>query len=125
MDLRESFARILERKRREYGEKFDPSDLASQFPRYYESDERIAVRFWHQGKPIPEIWTGTVGITGGWRPSFLLMLRNDSSGSPHLLDASTEIVAVLIGKYYRKPDGQILHLRRSPETSFGAWREKA
>ena len=38
-----SFGEYLKRKRAEYGEKFDASDLAPQFIPYYESGERIEV----------------------------------------------------------------------------------
>lgn len=117
------FDQMLERKRGEYGTKFDSSLLVHEFRPYYRTEQRIAVRYWHNGRPIPEIWTGTVGMTTGWIPVFLLMLRRDSLGSSHVLGATAKIVGTFDGRHYRKPDGTILRLRRSPDTSIGAWLE--
>ena len=84
-----NFEQYLNRKRREYGEKFDASDLAQQFVRYYESGQRIRVKF-NYGEEL----TGTIGITSGWRPAFLLMRTSRSIGSPWLLGKDDQIVEV-------------------------------
>ena len=70
----------LARGRQTHGARFDPSDLRQEFIPYYNSQERIEVRF-RSG----EVRRGTVGATTGWRPCFLLLLRANSTGSSWLL----------------------------------------
>ena len=74
----------------------DRSGLAPQFAGYYESGERIRVRF-----SYGEEKTGTVSKTTGWKPSYLLMLRSDSVGSPWLLGKDDQVIAVKRGENYR------------------------
>ena len=81
---------FIAKKRATYGKKFDDSDLAHKFIPFYESGERIEVDFGHG-----EIKRGTVGITTGWKPIFLLMLRKDSVGSSWTLRHSDKIVKVI------------------------------
>jgi hypothetical protein len=68
---------------------FDPRDLAAPFVPYYDSGQRIKVRF-----PWGEVRTGTVGVTGGWRPVFLLMGRKTDRGSSLILEDDVKIIAV-------------------------------
>jgi hypothetical protein len=91
-----SYSDYLARKQREHGAKFDSSDLAAQFVPYYESGARIKVRT-HYGEEI----TGTVGVTTGWRPCFLLMRRSNSFGSSDLMRADDRVIAVQRGRTYR------------------------
>ena len=60
----------IARKTNEYGKEFNPVDLANapQFIKYYENGKRIEVDFGY------EVKRGTIGITSGWKPVFLLML---------------------------------------------------
>lgn len=44
--------------------------------------------------------TGTVGITTGWHPAFLLMSRSSAMGSSDVLSARDVIVAVKRGRSY-------------------------
>ena len=89
-----SYNELIQRKRREHGEKFDPSGLAEQFKPYFETGQRIRVNFGY------ETLTGTVGVTTGWKPAFLLMRRVDSIGSPYLLSGTDKIEAVKVGNKY-------------------------
>lgn len=73
----------------------DRSDLAPQFAGYYESGERIRVRF-----SYGEERTGTVGKTTGWRPAYLLIPRSDSTGSSDVLGAEDTVIAVKRGGKY-------------------------
>lgn len=82
-------------KRREYGDKFDASDLAPQFIEHFESGARIEVEFVGQAGNVYETKRGTVGITTGWKPVFLLMLTSRSIGSSHILRAKDRIVRVV------------------------------
>ena len=71
---------FLERKRKEYGDKFDTSELALQFVHAFNDQQRIRVKF-----PWGEVKTGIVGITGGWRPVFLLIRNKNQVGSSDIL----------------------------------------
>jgi hypothetical protein len=77
-------------KQREHGESFDAGDLPAKFVPYFENGQRIKVRLYMTG----EVMTGTVGVTTGWRPAFLLMRRRSDRGSSHLLKSDTQIIAV-------------------------------
>ncbi len=85
---------LLSRKWNQYGEKFDPSDLDRRFVRYFNSGERIRVR------TMGEELTGTVGVTMGWKPCFLLMRTVRSTGSVFTLGPRDEILAVQKGRKY-------------------------
>lgn len=85
-----SYAETIERDKREHGTRFDESELAPKFVKYYESGERIEVDF---GDGFRK--RGTIGKTTGWRPCFLLMLRRDSIGSVYTLSEKDEIVKVV------------------------------
>lgn len=67
----------------------DTSDLDRRFVPFFESGERIKVR-----DPALGVVTGTVGISTGWRPVFLLIrTRRSLGGQP--LGPSTEILEIL------------------------------
>jgi hypothetical protein len=93
-----SFSEYLERKRRQFGAQFDPSKLERRFIPYFESGERISVKFsWG------EVIRGTVGVTGGWVPSFLLMRTRRSLGSELLLGRQEQIVPHVPKRRPKKP----------------------
>lgn len=68
------------KKHCQYGDKFDESELAEKFKPYYATEKRIKVQF-----SYGEVKSGTIGVTSGWKPVFLLMLRKDSKGSSYTL----------------------------------------
>ena len=80
------FEEYKQRKEHEYGERFDPSHLSSKFVRYFNSGERIKVR-----TIFGETLTGTIGVTTGWRPVFLLMRSVRAHGS--------SVTNAVFGKY--------------------------
>lgn len=90
-----SFAEYKTRKTHEYGSMFDASNLPEKFVRYYENGMRIKIRF-----PWGEEKTGTIGITTGWRPAFLLVRSSRSLGSSVLLGEDVQIVVVKYGRKY-------------------------
>jgi hypothetical protein len=81
------FTAFLIRKAEEYPQQFDSSDLAQKFVPAYKSGERIKVKF-----TSGEVRTGTVGVTTGWKPVFILMLTRRSHGSSYVLDNTAEII---------------------------------
>jgi hypothetical protein len=85
------FAGYLAGKAQIFGEKFDASDLNPNCITHYNAGHkrRIKVR-WRDGL---EQW-GCLGITTGWRPTFLLMHNRRAIGSGNTLpnDGSFTIV---------------------------------
>ena len=82
----------LTRKKREYRENFNDVDLNKNFIPYYESQERITVKFCNkQGKEY-ERKRGRIGITTGWRPCFLLMLTTRSIGSSYTIGKKDKVI---------------------------------
>jgi len=92
------FSQYVLKGMRKHGDKFSMADLDMRFVPYYESEERIKVK----PKYGDEI-TGTVGVTGGWRPSFLLLRRSNAVGSSDLLGSGDEIIGVQYGRKYYPP----------------------
>lgn len=83
------YEEYIQRKQREFGDKFDTSDLAPEFIEYFNSGERIEVEFRSKlTREVYETKRGTIGVTTGWKPAFILMLRKTSRGSSHLLSSS-------------------------------------
>ena len=81
----------IAKKMDEYGSKFDPVHLAKapQFIPYYENGERIEVDFGYEKK------RGTIGVTTGWEPIFILMLTKRSLGSSYILKGTEMITKVI------------------------------
>jgi hypothetical protein len=81
-----NYNEYIARKRVEHGSKFDPSSLNPAFIGAFNSQERITVDFGYETK------RGRIGVTTGWKPCFLLMLRVDSSGSSYTIGAEDKII---------------------------------
>jgi len=98
-----SYADLVARGRARWGDKFSESELDPRFRRWYESGERIKVEYVIPGDPGKgETLTayGTVGVTTGWQPSFLLMRAANARGSSYLIGPRDHVVAVKRdGKY--------------------------
>lgn len=88
--MKKQLADVIAKKQIAYGKRFDDSDLVHKFIPFYESGQRIEVDFGYG-----TIKRGTVGMTTGWRPVFLLMLRKDSVGSSWTLSNKDKIVKVI------------------------------
>lgn len=90
------FEQFCARKRLQYGERFDASDLQAHFVSAYNqgSDYRIKVVF-----PSGETKWGHVGVTTGWKPTFLLMRNRNSVSSCDTLGTGCRIVSWRIVEY--------------------------
>jgi len=77
------YEEYLARGRAKHGERFNPPAPTGEFVDAFNSGERVTVQFGYG-----ETKRGTIGITSGWMPCFLLMLRRDSIGSTYTI--STE-----------------------------------
>jgi len=84
-----NYADYINRKKAEYGNKFDASELNPAFIKYFENQQRIEVDFGYETK------RGRIGITTGWRPVFLLMLTRRSIGSMYTINKEDKILKVI------------------------------
>jgi hypothetical protein len=77
---------------------FSESQLDPKFIPFFESEQRIKVKM-----AYGEEFYGTVGMSQGWHPIWLLMHNCNSRGSSIILKSDTEILAVRMksGKYRR------------------------
>lgn len=71
-------------------------DAASQFKPYFHGP-RIKV-----ANGDGEVRFGTVGMTGGWQPVFLLMHRCTDLGSWDTLGPDDKILAIKVGSHYKE-----------------------
>jgi len=93
-----NYREFLAKKRAEYGEKFDASSLNPAFVKYFESGERVKVRIYSDDDER----TGTIGVTTGWAPCFLLMRRSNALGSSDCIMPESRVVAVQHGRTYQR-----------------------
>lgn len=89
------FDKYIERAKSQHGDAFSRAGLDKRFIPFFNSGERIRVEFKHG-----EVQTGTIGVTTGWKPCFLLMLKSNSVGSVYTLGKDDTIVAVQKGVRY-------------------------
>lgn len=82
----------IDRETKEYGDKFDPSELHEKFVRYYENGERITVSFRDKNGNEYAKKRGTIGVSTGWRPCFLLILTKRSLGSSWTIGKNDEVL---------------------------------
>lgn len=90
-----NYAYTVRQRRGLYAGKFNESGLAKQFVPYYESQRRIEVAFYDINGQEYERKRGTVSMTTGWAPSFMLMLTRRSRGSSYRLNDRDKIVRVV------------------------------
>jgi len=70
----------------------DYSAIAQRFAPFYGTDKRIKVAFKDAKGDIYETKSGTVGMTTGWKPVLLLMLRSNSRGSSYVLSDADSLI---------------------------------
>ena len=95
-----SMTELVNRKTAQYGDKFDPSDLDKRFIAYYQTGQRVKV------ETCGMVMTGTIGVTTGWKPAFLLMRTSRSIGSPWTLGKDDKLIAVKYGRKYIPVDSK-------------------
>lgn len=80
---------FLIRGRNKWGDEFSDRRLNQAFVTAYNSGNRVEVDF------NGEVKRGRVGMTTGWKPAFLLMLRRDSTGSSWVIHEDDKILRVI------------------------------
>jgi hypothetical protein len=88
--MKRNYSDLIRSAKAKWGHKFSDRGLADKFIPYYESGQRIEVDF-----SYGTIKRGTVGVSTGWVPVFLLILRKDSTGSAWTLSSKDKIVKVI------------------------------
>ena len=81
------YEQYITAKQAQYGARFTDKDLVPQFRTYFESGQRI------RAETLGQELTGTVGVTTGWSPAFLLMRTSRSMGSIYLLGHGDRVLA--------------------------------
>ena len=89
LTIERDYKKFIEKKKKEFGEKFKEEGLSKKFIPYFESGAIIKVRF-----KDGEVKTGVVNATTGPEPVFILMLTSRSLGSSYLLSDEDEILGV-------------------------------
>ncbi len=90
-----SYLQTINNRKAEFGDKFSDVALSKQFIKYYENGKRIKVLF-----PDGSYEYGSVGMTTGWIPCFLLIHKSTDLGSSTVLSDKDKIIAVKVGKGY-------------------------
>lgn len=90
-----SMTELVNERSRKYGDKFSTKSLEAKFIPHFQSGNRIKV------ETMGQVITGTVGVTTGWVPCFLLMRTTRSLGSIYTLGPNDRILAVQYGR--KKP----------------------
>jgi len=90
-----NYLETLEYKKQSYGKKFSEKGLNREFIPYFENGARIEVSFRNSSNKEYETKRGTVGITTGWKPCFLLMLTTRSHGSSYTIGKNDKVLRVI------------------------------
>jgi hypothetical protein len=87
---KKNYESVISHRKLIYSKKFSDQSLAKKFIPFFESGQRIEVDFGYG-----TIKRGTVGITTGWIPQFILLLRSNSLGSSYTLSNKDKITKVI------------------------------
>ena len=110
---------MVERFTKKHGDKFSEQDLDQRFRPFYDSQQRIQVQY---VKTIndPKHY-GTVGISSGWKPTFILMNNVRARSSSVTLNRNIDITGVNVGgrtyRPYRPPVTGTYRPYRPPVTA--------
>ena len=74
-----------------HGAQFSPASLNQSFVDAYNCGSRVEVEFVSQSGEVYETKRGTIGVTTGWVPCFLLMLTKRSRGSSYTIGTNDRI----------------------------------
>lgn len=89
MNTYKTFQEYIDFKKTRHGDKFVTSDLNPDFIPYFLNNKKVEVDFGYEKK------RGTIGVTTGWKPCFLLMLTKRSTGSSYTIGKNDKVVKVI------------------------------
>lgn len=89
------YSDFLQRKQREYGKKFDASGLNPEFIPHFNSGDRVEIT----DTKYNYTRRGTIGITTGWKPCFLIMSRSNSRSSSDCISENDKVTAIIKRNY--------------------------
>ena len=95
------YQEYVDQKQRQYGSKFSASSLAPQFVDAFNNRKRITIEFVNGAGKVYEVRRGTIGVTTGWVPCFLLMNNSRSAGSSFTLHQTDRIGTMDSWREYR------------------------
>lgn len=90
-----AFEQYCKNKKAQYGTLFSTKNLAQQFIPYLHTNTRLKIQ-----DETGQTYFGTVGISTGWVPVFLLMHSTRSIGSSFILQPHHKITAIKTGHKY-------------------------
>jgi hypothetical protein len=90
-----SYKEHIEWKKQSYGDKFSDISLNKEFIPYFGSEARVEVAFQDNKGKTYEVKRGRIGITTGWKPCFLLMLKTNSRGSSYTIGKNDKVLKVI------------------------------
>ena len=85
-----NYAETIQNKIHYFDSQFDGADLNPDFIPYYENQKRIEVNF-----AYGETKRGTISMTTGWKPVFLLMLTKRSRSSSYVIHKNDKFIKVI------------------------------
>lgn len=94
----------IARGKARHGDKWSDAELLPAFRRWYGTGERVKVRYTYRDGSTEDT-TGTIGMTTGWRPAFLLIRTSRSIGSSYVIGQNDKVVAVKRGSKYVSLEG--------------------
>jgi hypothetical protein len=104
----QSFNDYLARKKKEFGDKFDSSDLNRDFIRAFETGDRVMVSFRDKNGNEIDRKNGIIRVTSGWKPVFLLMKTSRSIGSSDTIGKNDIIVKTIRRESVESPHQEII-----------------
>ena len=73
----------------------DNSELNTRFDSFYNSGQRVEVSFRDSNGKEYKRKRGYIGKTTGWKPSYMLLLRSNSTGSSYLMGNNDTVLRAL------------------------------
>ena len=94
-----NYTTFVESKKEQYSDTFSEENINKDFIPYFNSQEKVKVEYTYKSG-VKETYTGTIGITTGWKPCFLLMRTERSRGSSYTISDICKVIAVKKGSKY-------------------------
>lgn len=91
MTCTRDYENLIAERKQKYPDTFRDSKLNQAFIQYFNNQKRITVDFCGANGEVYESKRGTIGVTTGWVPVFLLMLTKRSVGSSYTIGPNDRV----------------------------------